>query len=63
MYQKQSTARTVMKWGGGARERLERKFSKGKEWARPQVVDSLDRAGNFYCLEDEVDDIRRRLLA
>ena len=52
-----------MKWGGGDRERLKRKFTKGKEWVRPLAIESLDQPGNLYCLEPEVEDIRRQLLA
>ena len=39
------------------------KFTKAKAWARPAAIGPELTAGNLWCLEEEVDGIRRRLLA
>ena len=63
MYNNQAVCKTVMKWGGGDRERLKRKFTKAKAWARPAAIGPELTAGNLWCLEEEVDGIMRKLLA
>ena len=50
--------------GGGAGERLKRKFRTGRVWVRPTAIEEGGiKPGHYYCLEEEVGEIRQRLLA
>ena len=63
-YKSQVVARQVMKWRGCGGEKLKRKFRHTKAWVRPEALaggDALE-PGHFFCLEEEVPQIRERLL-
>ena len=61
-YKSQGVAKHILRWGGGAKERLKRKYSRTHTWIRPGQLDTLDAEGHFCYQEEDVTTIRQQLL-